>query len=43
LADSALGGEITTRFILKVLVAGAIATTVFGYYLWDLRRDERVV
>lgn len=42
LADSALGGEITVRFILKVLVAAVIASTVFGYYLWDLRRDERV-
>jgi hypothetical protein len=40
LVDSVLGGEITLRFVLKVLVAGAIAATVFGYYLWDLRRDE---
>jgi uncharacterized membrane protein YpjA len=36
-----LGGELTTRFILKVLVAAVIAGTVFGYYLRDLRRDER--
>ncbi len=35
-----LGGELTIRFILKVLVVGAIAGTVFGYYLRDLRRDE---
>jgi len=42
LVDSVLGGEVTIRFILKVIVAGVIASAVFGYYLWDLRRDERV-
>jgi hypothetical protein len=42
LVDSVLGGEITARFILKVIVAGVIASAVFGYYLWDLRRDEDV-
>lgn len=36
-----LGGELTVRFVLKVLVAAVIAGTVFGYYLWDLRREER--
>jgi len=36
-----LGGELTTRFVLKALVVGAIAGTVFWYYLSDLRRDER--
>jgi hypothetical protein len=40
LVDNVLSGEITLRFVLKVLVAGTIAATVFGYYLWDLRRDE---
>ncbi len=35
-----LGGELTTRFVLKVLVAGVIAGGVFGYYLHDLRREE---
>ena len=42
LVDGVLGGEITVRFVLKVLVAAVIACTVFGYYLWDLRSDERV-
>jgi len=42
LVDGVLGGEITARFVLKVLVAAVIACTVFGYYLWDLRSDERV-
>lgn len=35
-----LGGELTIRFTLKALVVGAIAGTVFGYYLTDLRADE---
>ena len=36
-----LSGELTTRFLLKVLVVAVIAGTAFGYYLWDLRQDER--
>lgn len=36
-----LGGELTLRFALKVLVVGAIAGAVFGFYLHDLRREER--
>lgn len=43
LVNNLLGGETTVRFMLKVWVVGAIAGTVFGYYLWDLRRDERGV
>lgn len=35
-----LGGELSTRFLLKVLVAALIAGSVFGYYLYDLRREE---
>ncbi len=35
-----LGGELTIRFLLKVLAIGVIAGGCFGYYLWDLRRDE---
>ena len=33
---SLLGGEITSRFLLKVLVVGFIAGTVFWYYLSTL-------
>lgn len=40
LVYNVLGGELTLRFVLKVLVAGLIAGSVFGYYLWDLRREE---
>ena len=36
-----LGGELTSRFMLKVLVVAAIAGTVFVYYLLELRADER--
>lgn len=42
LVDSLLGGEATTRVILKIIVAGVIASVIFGYYLRDLRRDEQV-
>lgn len=35
-----LNGEITTRFILKVLVVLATAIAVFAYYLWDLRAES---
>jgi len=37
---SLLEGELSSRFVLKVLVVGAIAGAVFTYYLRDLRRDE---
>lgn len=35
-----LEGELTLRFLSKVLVVALLAGTTFGYYLWDLRRDE---
>jgi len=41
LVYNALGGELTVRFVLKVIVVAAIAGTIFGYYLWDLRREEQ--
>jgi len=41
LVYNALGGELTTRFLLKVLTVAVIAGGTFGYYLWDLRQDER--
>ena len=41
LVYNALGGELTTRFVLKVLTVAAIAGAAFGYYTWDLRQDER--
>lgn len=41
LVYNVLGGEATTRFVLKILVVAAIAATILGYYLWDLRKEER--
>src|SRR5262249_35855095 len=41
LVYNVLGGELTLRFVLKVTVVAAIAGTIFGYYLADLRKDER--
>lgn len=38
-----LAGDITMRFLLKVLVVGGIAGSIFGYYLSELRRDEKNV
>jgi len=40
LVYNVLSGELSLRFVLKVLVVGSIAGTVFGYYLWDLRQEE---
>ncbi len=36
-----LGGEVTARFASKVLVVGAIAGTIFAWYLNDLKGEER--
>lgn len=38
-----LGGDLTTRFVLKILTVGAIAGAGFGYYLRELRADESVL
>jgi hypothetical protein len=38
---SFLGGELTTRVVLKVITVAAIAGTVFGYYLPDLRLEGK--
>jgi len=37
---SVLGGEMTLRFVSKVLVVAFIAGTIFWYYLSDIRREE---
>jgi hypothetical protein len=36
-----LGGELSPRFGLKVMTVAVIAGGIFGYYLWDLRQEER--
>ncbi|MDX1429681.1 MAG: DUF5671 domain-containing protein [Rhodothermales bacterium] len=40
LVYSFLSGELTVRFVLKVLTIGVIAGGVFGYYLRDVRSVE---
>jgi hypothetical protein len=36
-----LGGGLTTRFVLKVLVVAVVAGSAFAYYLHDLRKEEK--
>jgi hypothetical protein len=38
-----LGGEITVRFVLKVVVVAAVAGAGFGYYSWSLKADDRAL
>jgi hypothetical protein len=40
LVNNVLSGELTTRFILKVLVVAVIASAGFGYYTWSIRADD---
>lgn len=35
-----LGGELTARFLLKVVTVFFVAGSVFHYYFWDLRRHQ---
>jgi hypothetical protein len=38
-----LGGDLSVRFVLKILTVAAIAGSSFGYYLRELRHDERAL
>ncbi len=40
LVKSFLEGELTLRFILKVLTVGFVASSVFGYYLTDIKKHK---
>ena len=40
LVNNVLAGDLTLRFVLKVLIVAAVAGAVFSYYLLDLRRGE---
>lgn len=39
LVNRFLEGELTTKFLLKVLIVLVVAGGVFAYYFWDLRRQ----
>lgn len=39
LVNNFLEGELTVRFLLKVLTVFLAAAAVFGYYFWDLKRE----
>jgi hypothetical protein len=41
LVYNVLGGELTTRFVLKVFVVALIAGAIFWFYLYDLRHEEK--
>lgn len=41
LINNLLGGELTTRFTLKVLTILLVAGSVFGYYFWDIKRFKQ--
>jgi hypothetical protein len=43
LVFNALSGELTLRFILKVLVVASIAGSVFGYFTWSTRVDDKAL
>jgi hypothetical protein len=40
LLNNVLGGDLTLRFVAKVLLVGMVAGGIFSYYLLDLRRGE---
>jgi hypothetical protein len=43
LVFSLLSGELTLRFVLKVLIVAVIAGAGFGYYMASLRADDRAL
>ncbi len=40
LVNNLLSGELKARFILKALSILFVTGAIFGYYLWDLRRQK---
>lgn len=41
LVYNVLGGELTVRFILKVLTVAVIGGGIFTFFLSDMRKEER--
>lgn len=40
LVNKLLDGELTLRFFLKVIAILFVAGSIFGYYLWDIRKHK---
>lgn len=38
-----LGGDLSARFVLKILAVLFVALVVFGYYLWNLKSEQMAV
>lgn len=43
LLNSFLAGEMTVRFVFKVLIVGGISGSIFVYYLSTVKEDDRVL
>lgn len=43
LFNNLLSGELTTRFVLKVLIVGGISGAIFYYYLSEIRKDDEAL
>lgn len=43
LLNNLLSGELTLRFVLKVLIVGSLTSSIFFYYLSEIRNDDRVL
>ena len=43
LVYNVLNGDLTMRFVLKVLVVAAIAAAAFAYYTWSMRADDEAL
>lgn len=43
LINTFLSGELTVRFLLKVLAVLLVAATIFTYYRFELKRDKSVI
>jgi len=38
-----LSGGLSARFLLKTIIVGLVAGVIFGYYLWSMRVDDKVL
>ena len=43
LVYNVINGDLTMRFVLKVLVVAAIAAAAFAYYTWSMRADDEAL